>query len=120
LNQLQQQQLDHSQQQQLEQEQQLQQQHDSEGGFRRVLLRLDHMRDRAGYTAIIKQWASELQLTGEAGQQYVLQSSSFVTRAPSGSLRAAGSAYVAGSCVEPCLIAGFACLNVAVAASYYD
>jgi hypothetical protein len=34
------------------------------GGVQRVLLRLDHMRDRQGYTATIKQWAGELELTG--------------------------------------------------------
>lgn len=34
---------------------------------RRVLMRLDHMRDRAGYTATIKQWAAELHLTGGRG-----------------------------------------------------
>jgi hypothetical protein len=36
----------------------------TENSCRRVLLRLDHMRDRAGYTATIKQWAAELHLTG--------------------------------------------------------
>ena len=70
LNQLQQQQQQGCRQQ--GQHEQVQQQQAEEGsGLRRVLLRLDHMRDGSGYTAIIKQWATELQLTGTVWTGYL-------------------------------------------------
>lgn len=64
LNQLQQQRQQESRQQDQLAPDQQQLVEEGSSGFRRVLLRLDHMRDRPGYTAIVKQWAAELQLTG--------------------------------------------------------
>jgi hypothetical protein len=69
LNQLQHQQQEAVQQQQVQQR--LQQQQEPGSEYRMVLLRLDHMRDRVGYTATIKQWTAELHLTGGANKPLV-------------------------------------------------
>lgn len=47
---------------------QQQQQHgeDQKSEIRRILLRLDHMRARASYSKTIKQWAAQLNLTGDS------------------------------------------------------